>query len=108
MSDIGDRLRPLTAHHWSGPRSDGWYLNFIGVKPSYQGQGYGGELVTWGIQQADDDNVAASVISGVGKDDFYRKYGLDVEVGNVTDGEGNPLKGRTGGGAILFRNPRSP
>ncbi|KAL8688049.1 MAG: hypothetical protein Q9218_005938 [Villophora microphyllina] len=93
-----------TKHLWSGKRSTGWYLNFIGVDPEYQNQGYGRALTVWGIEQAKQENVAASVISGTEKDRFYYLCGFEVIVGHVTDGEGNPLKDKVEGGSILFRD----
>ncbi|KAL8725210.1 MAG: hypothetical protein Q9166_007492 [cf. Caloplaca sp. 2 TL-2023] len=99
-------INPLIAHFWSGARSTGWYLNFLAVHPKSQKQGYGTSLVQWGIERAKEENVAASVISGVGKDPFYRMCGFDVEVGKSTEGEGNPLKGKLdGGGTVFFRDP---
>ena len=107
MSNLGQTVSSLIAHHWYGSRSTGWYLNFLAVKPAHQGQGYGSDLVAWGIERAQQEKVPASVISGERKDGFYKRCGFDIEVGNSTEGEGNPLRDRTGGGTILFREPAS-
>ncbi|KAL8693052.1 MAG: hypothetical protein Q9224_003835 [Gallowayella concinna] len=105
MSNMGSILNPLISHFWSGSRSIGWYLNFLGVHPDFQRQGYGTSLAGWGIERAKLENVAASVISGVGKDPFYQRCGFDVEAGKSTEGEGNPLAGKVeGAGTVLFRD----
>ncbi|CAL8584128.1 hypothetical protein XPA_009733 [Xanthoria parietina] len=67
----------LTSHFWSGPRSSGWYLNFLAVHPDFQKRGYGSRLAEWGVERARKENVTASVISGVGRDPFYRRCGFD-------------------------------
>lgn len=95
-----------TKHLWSGTRATGWYLNYLAVDPAYQNQGYGRVLATWGIDMAKQENVAASVISGTGRRRFYRRCGFEVQGGLVSDGEGNPLKGMTEGGEVLFRDPK--
>lgn len=105
MLDIPSTIKPLLAKSRHGSRSTGWYLNCLAVHPAYEKQGYGRILVAWGIDQAKRDGIATSVTSGEGRDNFYRRCGFDVEVGRVTDGEGNPLKNKTDGGAILFRDP---
>ncbi|KAL8815942.1 MAG: hypothetical protein Q9223_004977 [Gallowayella weberi] len=106
MANIGSTINPLVSHFWSGSRRTGWYLNFLGVHPDFQRQGYGTSLAEWGIERAKQEKVAASVISGVGRDPFYRRCGFDVEVGKSTEGEGNPLAGKVdGAGTILFRDP---
>ena len=83
---------PWCAHHWTGVRKENWYLCLLGVDPSHQGHGYGRELVAWGIQQADAENVHASVTSSEGNENFYLRCGFDEIVGNACLGEGNPLK----------------
>ena len=105
MSNAGAVISSLIGHHWSGPRSTGWYLSMLAVKPAHQGQGYGRNLVSWGIERAQQQRVPASVISGVRKDDFYRRCGFNIVVGNSTEGEGNPLKNINDGGTIFFRDP---
>jgi len=108
MLDMGSTISPLIAHCWSGSRSIGWYLNFLAVDPAYQNQGYGSTLVAWGLEQAKKEKISVSVISGEGKDNFYRRCGFHVEVGRSTEGVGNPLKNKTIGGAILFPDSATP
>ncbi|KAL8830191.1 MAG: hypothetical protein Q9191_001572 [Dirinaria sp. TL-2023a] len=105
MSNASIVISSLISHHWSGQRSVGWYLNFLAVLPAYQCRGYGSNLVSWGVERAQQEGVAASVISGQRKDDFYKRCGFNIVVGNSTEGEGNPLKDITDGGTIFFREP---
>lgn len=56
----------------------------------------------WGIERAKQENIAASVISGVRKLAFYRTCVFEIQDGQVSDGEGNPLKGKRGGRILLF------
>jgi len=96
---------PYSAHHWSGPRAENWYLSLLAVHPDYQGQGFGKKLVEWGIKEADREGVCASVMSSEGNDEFYLRCGFEEIAGNATTGEGNPLAG-VKGGSILFRYPK--
>ncbi|ORY16826.1 acyl-CoA N-acyltransferase [Clohesyomyces aquaticus] len=96
---------PFSKHHWDGERGDNWYLSLLAVHPDWHGVGLGKELVEWGIQQADKENVHASVIASDGKEKFYLKCGFDEIVGNACSGEGNPMNGARGGD-ILFRYPK--
>jgi GNAT superfamily N-acetyltransferase len=97
---------PFSAHYWSEDRSENWYLGLCAIHPSHQGGGFGRELVEWGIREADNEGVHASVMSSEGNDGFYLRCGFDEIVGNATEGAGNPLAGVKGGN-ILFRWPRS-
>ena len=94
-------------HLWSGKREAGWYLNYLAVDPAYQKQGYGRALAIWGAERAKQEGVAASVTSGTGKDRFYGRRDFEVQGGRVSDGEGNPLKGLTVGGNVLFYDPKA-
>jgi GNAT superfamily N-acetyltransferase len=95
---------PWSSHHWSGARAQNWYLALCGVDPSYAGQGFGRELVRWGLDRAREEGVHASVVASKGNHKFYLRCGFDEVVGNCTEGEGNPLNG-VGGGDILFMYP---
>ena len=100
------KAMPYCAHHWAGDRAENWYLSLLAVEPGSQGKGFGYDLVEWGIQQADKENIHASVMSSRGNEAFYMKCGFEEIVGKATEGEGNPLSG-VPGGAILFRYPKS-
>ncbi|KAF2435935.1 hypothetical protein EJ08DRAFT_579555 [Tothia fuscella] len=90
-------------HHWTGRRSSCLALERLGVHPIHQGEGHGRELVQWGLERAAQEKTAASVVCAYDTQGFYRKCGYDVEVGNVTEGEENPLAGVLGG-TILFKD----
>lgn len=94
-------------HLWSGTRVTGWYLKYLGVDPAYQHQVYGRALAKWGAEKAKEEHVMASVISGTGKNRFYRRCGFEAMAGRVTDGEGNPLKKVMEGGDVLLCDSKS-
>lgn len=101
--DCLERSGPFTAHYWKTPeRLENWYLNLLGTGPEYQGQGYGKELLKWGMERAAEEGICVSLISANGKDGFYKRHGVDQEVGWATEGgEENPLHS-VAGGLILF------
>lgn len=98
--DIIERVYPYLDHVWTGERSESWYLEFLAIHPSAQGQGIGRRLVQWGLDHAKEDGVCASVISARGKDPFYRKCGFDVHDGRAGMGVGNPLADVEGGNIL--------
>jgi GNAT superfamily N-acetyltransferase len=95
--DIIERSYHFLDHMWSGKRAESWYLESIGVKPEFQRQGVGRALVRWGFEQAEKENVCVSVISGDGKEEFYRSSGFDVQDGWSGMGKNNPLAIAPGG-----------
>lgn len=101
-----ERAMPFTAGMWSGERAESWLLEVLGVHPDYQGKGVGRLLVQWGLARADADGICASVIVAWKKDDFYHKAGFEIQDGNATLGEGNPLSGVKGGN-IWWKMPKS-
>ncbi len=91
---------PLVAHYWSGPRKQNWSLGMLATHPDFQRRGLARKLVAWGVEQADRENVCASLVSSDGAEGFYRACGF-VEVGRANVG---PLKEHgIKGGAIMFR-----
>ncbi|KAH7128599.1 hypothetical protein B0J11DRAFT_525333 [Dendryphion nanum] len=98
---------PFSAHHWSCDRQENWYLALCAVHPDHQGQGFGRQLVEWGLREAEKENVHASVMSSDGKTEFYLRCGFQEVVGNANEGEGNPLvKEGVKGGDIIFKFPK--
>ena len=53
----------------------------------------------WGTQRADADGVCASLIAGLGSEEFYGKMGFK-EVGRANVGGLEGLEG----GAVMFRD----
>lgn len=94
MHDTASTISSFTECLRSGTRGTGWYLNFLAVDPAYQNQGHGRVLAAWGVEQAKQENVTASVLSGMGKDRFYWKFGFLVWGGHVSDGVGTCQMGR--------------
>lgn len=89
--DIMERAHAYYETIWSGDREESWYLEWCAVHPDVQGNGVGRELVKWGLEQAENERICASVVSAWGKDEFYRKCGFDEQFGSAKMGEGNPL-----------------
>lgn len=101
-ANVLDESKPLIEHHWSGSREQNWYLDLLAVHPKYQGQMYGRGLVQWGVNEAKQEGVCASLISASGKERFYGRFGF-VEVGRANVG---PLSG-IDGGAIMFNDVKA-
>lgn len=78
-------------------------LETLAVHPSHQGHGYGRLLVEWGLDRAAKEKMPVTVITADSTEEFYLECGFEREVGNVTEGEGNPLAG-VKGGVILVRD----
>lgn len=98
---ILDETFPLVAHYWSGSRSQRWSLDMLATHPSHQRRGIARKLVAWGVEQADRENVCASLVSSADAETFYRSCGF-VEVGRANVGA---LKEHgIQGGAIMFRD----
>ncbi|KAH0285564.1 hypothetical protein M436DRAFT_37431 [Aureobasidium namibiae CBS 147.97] len=101
--DVLERAGPFTEHYWKVPeRLENWYLALLGTGPEYQGHGFGKELLKWGIERAEEEGICVSLVSANNKDGFYKRYGVDQEVGWASEGgEDNPLHD-IAGGMILF------
>ena len=97
-----DEAFKIFSFNWSGQRAESWYLDLLGVDPDYQGKGHGRDLVRWGMVQAENDDICASVISSYGSDGFYNKQGL-FEVGRANVG---PLLEVKGGSIMFCDTPR--
>jgi ribosomal protein S18 acetylase RimI-like enzyme len=52
---------PFIKHLWTGDRANCWDLHLLAVHPSYGGLGIGKQLVKWGLRQAEEEGVSASV-----------------------------------------------
>ncbi|KAF2093405.1 acyl-CoA N-acyltransferase [Rhizodiscina lignyota] len=102
-----ERALMLNQHLWAGRRANPWFLDLLAVAPSAQRRGYGRQLVQWGLHHARKEKAPASVVSSFGNDEFYLKAGFDRVVGNVSEGEGNPLSGCKGGSVLFMDAPES-
>lgn len=78
-------------------------LDLLLVDPAHQRKGLGRKLVFYGLDLADEEGVLASVVGSAVGDKLYVSCGFEP-VGNIGDGEGNPLRGLPGG-RVMFREP---
>ncbi|KAH7113486.1 acyl-CoA N-acyltransferase [Dactylonectria estremocensis] len=84
--DIIERTYPYFDTIWTGKRAESWYLEALAVRPDFQGKSIGRKLVQWDLDQAEAEGVCASVVSALGKDDFYTKCGFDEQYGSARHG----------------------
>ena len=78
-------------------------LDLLLVDPAHQRKGLGRKLVFYGLDLAHKEGVCASVVGSAVGDKLYVSCGFEP-VGNIGDGEGNPLRGIPGG-RVMFREP---
>jgi predicted N-acetyltransferase YhbS len=104
--DIIERAYPCFDTIWSGKRAESWYLEALAVRPDFQGRNVGRKLVQWGLEQAEAEGICASVVSALGKDEFYTKCGFDEQYGSARQGDGNPLAD-TEGANIFWKWPKT-
>jgi GNAT superfamily N-acetyltransferase len=69
----------------------------LDVRPEFQRRGFGKALIKWGFGEAEKENVCVSVISGDGKEEFYRSCGIETKDGWSGMGKNNPLAIAPGG-----------
>lgn len=81
--DFGATIGPFVEHFYTEPdyRRNHWQLDLLGVYPKHQGQGFGSELIAWGLHRAKQDKLPAVVIMADGLENFYRKQGFEILVG---------------------------
>ena len=98
--DDGDRYRVLWEWIESRVPDDVWYLDAVGVEPSRQGKGVGGELIRHGLDAARDAGVDAFLETAVaGNVPLYERFGFRVvEEGEPASGGPHIWFMRTGGG----------
>lgn len=102
--DVVERSYPCTEKCWqTAQRSRCWNLDHLGVHPDYQLHGFGQLLVRWGLDRANIEGVAASVVSADPPEGFYEKSGFQWSGRWVSEGNGNPLQG-VPGGKTYFRD----
>lgn len=60
-----------------------WHLMMIGVEPSQQGRGLGGELLRPMLARADVENMPCILESGNGRNlTFYKRHGFEIATHN--------------------------
>ncbi|KIW10148.1 hypothetical protein PV08_11109 [Exophiala spinifera] len=107
------KVVPFARDFYSAPhrQNNFWSLETMAVHPSYQGQGYGRELVESGLDLVKNDpsgELPADVVAADGKEAFYQKCGFRDLVGFICEtvddkGRDNPLRSNgVGGGAVLW------
>jgi GNAT superfamily N-acetyltransferase len=74
-----DTLAVLGQMDDAHPRFPHWYLPWLGVDPSLQGRGIGGELLEQCLRIVDEDHVAAYLETPSPRTiPFYERYGFQV------------------------------
>lgn len=84
-------FRFTTAASRLHPREPHWYLQAIGVEPSYQGQGLGTRLLAPILEQADQMNIGCYLETDSGKNvSWYSKLGFAIRKEGVRFVPGGP------------------
>ena len=84
-NDAYQRYREVVGREWQARERDMtgacWYLFLLGVEPSRQRRGLGGELMRPGLERADAEQVACYLETENERNvAFYRKQGFDTIV----------------------------
>ena len=78
---FGAAMERVGEAHTKAVSLDHWYLLILGVDPSRQGQGIGGQLIAPILNRADaEDRVCYLETMKARNVPFYRKHGFDVVV----------------------------
>ena len=86
--DIFAVLEQMGHYHPSEPH---WYLPFIGVDPSHQGEGYGSALMAHGLIPCDRDKTPAYLESTNPRNiPLYERFGFKV-IGTIQAGPSPPI-----------------
>jgi ribosomal protein S18 acetylase RimI-like enzyme len=82
----GRAVEVLRARAAGGPH---WYLAGIGVEPSRQREGIGGELLQPGLRAAREAGVPAVLLTNTERNiSFYRRHGFEVVLQDSTPEDG--------------------
>ena len=88
MADVSGLFEQMEQYH---PREPHWYLPFIGVDPSHQGDGYGAALMKHALIRCDRDHAPAYLESSNPKNvPLYERHGFSV-LGTIQVGTSPPI-----------------
>ncbi len=87
-NDLFGVLEQMPKYHPSEPH---WYLPLIGVDPAYQGQGHGGVLMAYALQQCDRQHLPAYLESTNPRNvSLYLRHGFEA-LGTIQVGTSPPM-----------------
>lgn len=84
-------------------REECWYLSLLGVDPTIHRSGQGRQLVSYGLEQAEKEEIAAGLVASSPAEGFYRRLGFNVDLGLIGEVKGlaNPFVD-VEGGRVMF------
>ena len=88
LEDVSQVFEQMERHH---PREPHWYLPFIGVDPTQQGEGHGAALMTHALVHCDRDHAPAYLESSNPKNiPLYERHGFTL-LGTIQVGSSPPI-----------------
>lgn len=102
--DLLDATDPWLETLLVGGREERWYLSLLGIDPSIHRSGQGRQLVSYGLEQAEKEGIAAGLVASSPAEGFYRRLGFTVDLGLIGEVEGlaaNPFAD-VEGGRVMF------
>lgn len=97
QDDMAAAVEQMGRYH---PQEPHWYLPFIGVEPSRQGQGLGSALLRASLSRCDADGLPAYLESSNPiNQPLYERHGFRA-IGEIKIGSGPPI-------VPMLRRPRS-
>jgi len=88
LEDVSTLFEQMERYH---PQEPHWFLPFIGVDPSHQGEGYGAALMKHALIPCDRDGVPAYLESRNPKNvPLYERHGFDL-LGTIQVGTSPPI-----------------
>jgi ribosomal protein S18 acetylase RimI-like enzyme len=87
-SRLDDMLQTVEQMEGAHPQEAHWYLPFIGVEPTAQGKGLGGELMHHAVARCDESGALAYLESSNPRNiPLYLRHGFEV-IGKIQVGAG--------------------
>ena len=88
QKDLSAVFEQMERYH---PRDPHWYLPFIGIDPSRQGNGYGSALMKHALEACDGDHATAYLESSNPKNiPLYERHGFEL-LGTIQVGSSPPI-----------------